>query len=629
MPFRLGLLLVLIILPPLLLAQEKDTARLRYSAKGVRWISSTDLLNTVPARKLDTSLVGIQLFNPQRSAFGAYTGNMGGAYRSYLFEPLRSNDFDLGLHAFDPYLFDEILHYDARSPYTDLYYVMGSLQEQKFRVSHFQNITPDFNMGLSFQKISSEGVYNRYTTNHSNFLASGAYRSNKHRYLILFSVIYNRVKVQESGGVAIDSLPDDLLFNKRAAPIQLSAAESRWRQTGINITQAVDLGPRHVFQKNDSVSISLVVPKIRIGHSFRFQRSYYVYEDLAPNKSFYPNVFYTTHTLDSLNHEQINNKVFLKFLGNESYRGDTLIRNGRLLEFNLSHTLHNIYQEPISSIQIDSSFETLQAGFVLRNDLLPRLGILYDSRIDYHLMGLRETDYWAEGKLGYSLGWLSFMFGAGQGIQRVPYIANRIESNHYKWTNSFKPEELQRLSFRLKLDSIKLFIKAEYYKVFRYLYWDTLAAPAQLNKAFEGVVLKLVKNFKWRNLHLFNTFAWQDVNVNEVRLPEFMGSHSLFFENQLFSGALRFSVGMDLLYFTRAKMNAYSPAHGQFHLQETETVVGDPVLDVFVTVQIKRARLFIKSEHVNQAQGFAYEAIPHYPMPDRGFKFGVNWRFYD
>jgi len=51
-----------------------------------------------------------------------------------------------------------------------------------------------------------------------------------------------------------------------------------------------------------------------------------------------------------------------------------------------------------------------------------------------------------------------------------------------------------------------------------------------------------------------------------------------------------------------------------------------------LTAKIKRVRIFGKLQHVNQNLFKAWQgyfAAIDYPMPDRIFKVGVSWYFYD
>jgi len=258
-------------------------------------------------------------------------------------------------------------------------------------------------------------------------------------------------------------------------------------------------------------------------------------------------------------------------------------------------------------------------------------GILYGAYATYFIGGYRQSDYRMDAYLGYGLGWGSFIVGGGQSQQAPSWISTRFESNHFKWKQPLDVETVQHVNFKFEADSINLGLSVTYYNVADYIYWDSVSRPAQVGtSSVEGMVIKLNKAFNWRNLHLHNTLGWQQVSGKVVRLPEFMGQHSLFYQNKIFKGALGFAVGLDLYYLTDYRADAYMPVTGQFHLQEEGKVNGTAVVDVFLNVQIKRARMFLKSEYLNQGLWErGYYAAFDYPMPDRAIRFGVSWMFYD
>ncbi|MFA5781089.1 MAG: putative porin, partial [Bacteroidales bacterium] len=67
-----------------------------------------------------------------------------------------------------------------------------------------------------------------------------------------------------------------------------------------------------------------------------------------------------------------------------------------------------------------------------------------------------------------------------------------------------------------------------------------------------------------------------------------------------------------------------------FYLQNDFKSDNYPFFDFFVNLKIKRARIYLKFDHVNSGlMGYNYYMIPHYPMSDRAFKFGISWMFYD
>lgn len=89
-------------------------------------------------------------------------------------------------------------------------------------------------------------------------------------------------------------------------------------------------------------------------------------------------------------------------------------------------------------------------------------------------------------------------------------------------------------------------------------------------------------------------------------------------------------MGFDVFFNTAYKAPNFMPATGQFYLQNQTRVGNYPYIDFFVNAQIKKARIFFKIEHVTSGLlGQTYLQYPNYPMNDRAFKIGVNWRFFN
>ncbi|MNE52233.1 hypothetical protein D3C80_1468970 [compost metagenome] len=88
---------------------------------------------------------------------------------------------------------------------------------------------------------------------------------------------------------------------------------------------------------------------------------------------------------------------------------------------------------------------------------------------------------------------------------------------------------------------------------------------------------------------------------------------------------------MDVRYFTKFRSMGYAPELGQFYVSDVNREVGNyPVADVFLVAGLRRTRLMVKYDYLNQGlDQKGYYTVDRYAMPDATFKFGVSWRFYD
>ena len=96
---------------------------------------------------------------------------------------------------------------------------------------------------------------------------------------------------------------------------------------------------------------------------------------------------------------------------------------------------------------------------------------------------------------------------------------------------------------------------------------------------------------------------------------------------------LKCDFGADARFFTKYYAPDYSPALGQYAVQESEQRVktgGYPIVNVYANFHLQRTRFFIMMSHVNAGQGNkAYFFTPHYPENQRILRFGLSWNFFN
>ena len=96
---------------------------------------------------------------------------------------------------------------------------------------------------------------------------------------------------------------------------------------------------------------------------------------------------------------------------------------------------------------------------------------------------------------------------------------------------------------------------------------------------------------------------------------------------------LKCDFGADARYFTKYYAPDYSPALGQYTVQEGDyrTKVGNyPIVNVYANFHLKRTRFFVMFSHVNAGSGkMEYFLTPHYPLNGRVLRLGLSWNFFN
>ena len=143
----------------------------------------------------------------------------------------------------------------------------------------------------------------------------------------------------------------------------------------------------------------------------------------------------------------------------------------------------------------------------------------------------------------------------------------------------------------------------------------------------------LKQDFKMGILHLDTEIAYQkSSNKTVLPVPEFTLYGNLYLQFKL-AKVLNMQLGADVSYFTKYIAPEYSPALGQYNIQnpEYQVEVGNyPFVNVYINAHLKRTRFFVMMYHVNQGTGNSnYFSTPHYPVNPRTFKLSISWNVFD
>lgn len=133
----------------------------------------------------------------------------------------------------------------------------------------------------------------------------------------------------------------------------------------------------------------------------------------------------------------------------------------------------------------------------------------------------------------------------------------------------------------------------------------------------------------WENVITYQKSSNKDV----LPLPDLNIYTNLFFFFRV-AGVLSVELGADARWFTKYYAPEYSPAIGQYAVQENgerRIQLGDyPIVNVYANMHLKQARFFVMMSHVNAGTGkMNYFLTPHHPLNQRVLRLGVSWNFYN
>ena len=127
--------------------------------------------------------------------------------------------------------------------------------------------------------------------------------------------------------------------------------------------------------------------------------------------------------------------------------------------------------------------------------------------------------------------------------------------------------------------------------------------------------------FVWKRFHL---------GFHDVRVPELLLKHNLYFQSYIFKRSMLAKVGVLFYYNTAYKADGYAPLTGAFYNQNNLVTSIDPRLDVYASFRIWQFRFFARAENLSY---FIYQrnyaTAYRHPVTNFVVRFGVSWRLFD
>jgi len=632
--------------------EEEGKDSVIFNSKYIRYTTlrlTKDSIQTLP---LDTTLNGFQNFNIQIQPRNPYisTGNLGLSAMPLLFQPTKTIGFDAGFHTLDLYALnhDDIKFYQARTPFTSLYYVSAGEVEQVFKVIHSQNIKPNWNIGANFNRIGANGFYRWQRGDDLNGALFTWFQSPNKRYNLWASAVFNTLKAQENGSILNDSIfskdiqvvNNQIATDRQAESIRLNTARRTYRQNSLQLKQTYFVG------RIDSTAQEItkkILPTNKIAYTFRYDANSYGFKKNETDQyGVLPRgVADTVYTNDSTHYSRIQNEfIYSFFLRGKSGKSS---RNELKIDAGIRHEFYKYEQ---SVLYRDNSPYYDYKGTFQNVTLLGGIGFKLSNRVTLNgdaqqiFQGRNAGDFFYEAKsnvlLSRSAG--RVVLGAYFQNKSPEETYTRYFGNHYDWKEDLDRTKTINLSFDYFNDRFKFDAGAEYYLISNYLYFGQnpenpkAILPMQLSGSVNLLKIRAGKRFTFGKFNLDSYIVYQKTdNPGKLRTPEFYTFNS-FFIDQTFFKVLKTNVGFDLRYNTPYQNYAYSIAAGQFYLSSNPvTFNAEPVADVWVKASLRRANIFVKFDYVNQGLlSKGYYTVDRYPMPDRQLlKFGVSWNFYD
>jgi hypothetical protein len=592
-------------------------------------------------------------------ATNIYLGNTGSASRSILFSPNFKAGWDPGFHALDVYKWklERARFFNTTRPYSELNYALGSRAEQIIEVLHTQNVKPNWNFMFNYRLINSPGFFKNQKTNHNNYVLNSWYRSVNLRYNNYFIVLGNKMQASENGGIKDDQdyMNDPIYKDRFNIPTKLGGDNpfatdflstkigtgNKHDEFSLLLRQQYDIGRKDSIV-TDSTVIPLFYPRVRFEHTFTYSTYKYVYSDqpfvgnsstYIPDSAYYTdNYGYVINPGDSVYFRDRWKEIINDF----SIYQFPDVKNTQQF-FKIGAAIQNL----TGDLKVGSkNFYNVYGHAEYRNKTR-NLKWDIEANGKLYFTGLNTGDYQASASLqrliGKKIGYLQLGF---ENVNRTPSFIFDSRSSFYldPTVTDFKKENSTHLFASLYQPALQLKLTGHYYLLTNYTYITHYDLLKQENGLFNVLqialqkTIKVGKRWKWHA----DVYFQQVVGNGPVNVPQFFTRNRFAYEGNLGFKNLDIAFGAEMRYHSAYYADGYSPAIGQFYLQDSIRISNKtPDVAAYVHFRIKGIKFYVRVENLNTARvmgksfGFTNNnfAAPGYPYPGMVIRFGVFWSF--
>lgn len=548
--------------------------------------------------------------------------------------------------------------YNTKTPYTELAYwgtLIGTRSKESDNIHLFttQNILPELNFRLSFDRWGGSGMLDREETANKTAVAAVNYLGK--RYKAHLGYIHNNVSRQENGGITDDSFIRDTILELREIPINLLNSNSNTRKNSVFLEQQFSIPFTFINDLRARKDSSFVadssdvndITTAFIGHTTEFTDYSRKYDDICDDpasKDFYRNTFNYGNfaSADSQRVAVLHNKVFMRL---QPWSRDAIVSK---LDIGIGDYLRNYYspsrEDPLIGSKVTQNTAYLYAGA----EGQIKKYFQWDAKADYAFAGTDAGDFGIQANARVNMypfrkdrnSPLSIGARFETSLRSPNYYQQHTFSNHFQWDNQFSKQSVTKIQGDIDIPHWKMNASVGYALVANSVYYDSLSIARQCPDPVSIFTASLRKDIVLGGIvHLDNRILFQ-LSSNQDVIPVPMLAFNLKYFAEFVAArdrathtqnVLVMQIGVNALYNTKWHSPAWNPNLGVFYNQNKFLYENGPHIDAFVNMQWKRACIFLKFENIGG--GWPMErkdffSAAHFVSTKNTFKIGIFWPFY-
>ncbi len=612
-----------------------------YYERGLRWTFDQNT-NKIHFEEIDTSYNYHFYDLPflKNDADAIYLGTSGSAALSTNY--FNRKDFDIApfftpymVYSYDP---ESMPMYNVKSPYTVLSYwgnpfAETTREESDLNLLSTQNITPELNIALNYQRYGSTGLLINENTDNRTFSIGANYVGKK--YEMHFGYLGQTVKRTENGGVKDVFWVCDTIIDLKAIDVKLQKANNELKRRTLFLNHSLAV-PMNFFRKDRDSLAAGEGTVIYLGHSFELSKYTKLYTDEIgtsdqTGREFYRDQFniYSTASHDSLAVRRLENKVFVSL---QPFAPDAFVST---IHGGLGAQALKLYgfrpTDFITGVTTVNQLNTYVYGGV---DGMIKKYFAWDASGQMNLTGYYAGDLSLQGNVK-----LSF-YPIKKGIHLNAHIESAIKTphpflksvyfNHHIWDKDLSKTSESRITGLLTIPRLNFSAFVGYALLTSMPYYNENAEIMQAENPVSVLSAYVTENIKLGPVHLDNRVLYQlSSDKSVLPLPTLTLNLRYYIQFPVVKNVMTMQIGANGLMYSKYYLQAYEPDLGVFYNQNIKEWGNSPCVDAFVNIQWKRACLYVKYCNVLQTvtRGDYFSAYD-YIRPTRCLKFGIYWPFY-
>lgn len=651
--------------------------------------------------RVDTSVTDIHNFNYIYVNRNIYQnqGLIGTPSKAVFFTAPTEIGYQTGFNTYDLYFKEptQVQYFNSRSPYARIEYLANTGDENKIKLEFSRNVTRNWNIGFSYTRLNSNRQMSLtqrdrlYLASNQDLIFFTSFKSKNERYHFLGNFKYFVSKTNEQGGLVDynQSLKSNLNQSRVPDnitnwPVYLNAIDSKlepYRNNG-SIYSRDRRVSYHFYHQYDIFNKG----KLSVFHEFDRRNQKFTYSDPFAKQNlsseiisgFYPKTRVKSDSMytptgnryiawgDTVNYNQefafttnkfglkgnILNQTWIGYLKTRNINWGnqlTLIKGDKLLTDFRSYSTW-LFSDPKARYQLA---EYSAGGEYLLNfgdSIAFRASgeLIFANKFNDRKDSVSKNSINSQGNyiLSANLKYKFLEFGASRSAISPNILYTLLDHDVFYWQKeNYKSQQTTYIYglIRYNFKGHYLELKPSFTNILNYTYLDTFIQPVQSLNAVNIYSADIFYQSNWGKLNweIFAKFSKTNEYTKEIiRFPEAYINSKFYFKFQPKKKVWRqqFLVGLDIHYRSAYRGDAYMPAISQFYLQNNFLLNDYILIDLFINVKIRNARLFARMNQINSFFGTnapniisssGYYISPGYVAPSNFLTFGVTWMLFD